>query len=374
MIRRPATLDITLTVVLGAIFLISSWNAADARDLDALGIALVAANTLPLLALRRHPLAVVFALGVAYPVWAALEYPTHLLQSLPMLAGLVATGAAPKPLWWRALALVQPAQMMAFVLLGVWPVDVLEIGYVAIVFVVVWGLGVAIAARRTYARALEEKTEALEAARDELARAAVYEERTRIARDLHDIVAHAISVITVQAGVGAHLIENDPQQAARALRVIERTGRSALEDMRRLLDALRSDHLPTQPQPGLASLDALTEQITSAGVTVEMRVEGPTRPLPAGLELSAFRIAQEALTNTVKHAPGARAVLTLRYRSDKIELEVVDTGGRPDPSPNERGLGLKGMRERAALYGGSLEVGPCDGGFRVAATFPVDAP
>ena len=372
---RPPAVEVVLTAGIGVVFLVSALVASEgARPLDALGWALLGANTLPLLMLRRFPLAVVLALGLAYPTWAAFEYPTHLLQSLPSLAALGVAGAAPNPLWQRALALLLPAEMMAAVLTGWWDVDVLEIGYIAIVFVVVWALGVALGARRDHARNLEEKTVALQRAREELARHAVVEERTRIARDLHDIVAHAMSVITVQAGVGAHLIERDPKQAAGALRAIEETGRSALEEMRRLLGALRSDDLPIEPQPGLASLDLLAGQIEMAGVPVRVQVEGAARSLPAGLELSAYRIAQEALTNTVKHAPGARALLTLRYGPGSIELEVVDTGGGPDPAPNDGGQGLKGMGERVALYGGSLEAGPCDGGFRVLATFPVDAP
>jgi signal transduction histidine kinase len=198
---------------------------------------------------------VVACLSVAYPAWAALEYPTHLLQSLPTLAAMVAVGASPRPLWWRALALLCPLEMLAGAATGIWDVDLLKIGYVAIVFVSGWVLGVVLAARRSYTRALEEKTAALEAARQELAHRAVLEERTRIARDLHDILAHAMSVITVQAGVGGHLLERDPEQAKGALRVIEETGRGALGEMRRLLGVLRGGDLPTEPQPGLGSLD-----------------------------------------------------------------------------------------------------------------------
>jgi signal transduction histidine kinase len=367
---RALAVDAGLTGVLGVVFLASTAAAGDARPLDGLGWALLAANILPLLALRRAPLLVVACLSVAYPAWAALEYPTHLLQSLPTLAAMVAVGASPRPLWWRALALLCPFEMLAAAATGIWDVDLLEIGYVAIVFVSGWVLGVVLAARRSYTRALEEKTAALEAARQELAHRAVLEERTRIARDLHDILAHAMSVITVQAGVGGHLLEHDPEQAKGALRVIEETGRGALGEMRRLLGVLRGGDLPTEPQPGLASLDRLAAQTTAAGVPVELQVEGPARPLPAGLEVSAYRIAQEALTNTIKHAPGGRARLTVRYRPHTVELEVVDSGGTAkgvevepasgrgsgDSDPQirgsgESGHGLRGMRERVALYG-----------------------
>jgi signal transduction histidine kinase len=304
---------------------------------------------------------------------------------------MFAVGAASRPLWWRALALITPVEMLAAAASGIWPVDLLELGYVAIMFVSGWVLGIVLAARRSYTAALEEKTAALEAARQELAHRAVLEERTRIARDLHDILAHAMSVITVQAGVGAHLLERDPEQAKGALRVIEETGRGALGEMRRLLGALRGGDLPTEPQPGLASLDRLASQATAAGVPVDLQVEGPARPLPAGLEVSAYRIAQEALTNTIKHAPGGRARVTVRYRPHTVELEVVDSGGaakgvesaegrrstdsdRQIRGPGPSGHGLRGMRERVALYGGVFEAGPCTGGFRVLAAFPTDPP
>ena len=141
---------------------------------------------------------------------------------------------------------------------------------------------------------------------------------------------------------------------------------------------MRADDLPTEPQPGLASLDRLASQATAAGVPVELQVEGPSRPLPAGLEVSAYRVAQEALTNTIKHAPGGRARLTVRYRPHTVEVEVVDTGGGPGtaaaPAATDAGHGLRGMRERVALYGGVFEAGPCPGGFRVLAAFPTGPP
>jgi signal transduction histidine kinase len=388
---RAVLVDAGLTVVLGVAFVVSTVGATDARPLDGLGWALVAANVLPLLALHRVPLLVVACFSVAYPAWASLEYPTHLIQSLPTLAAMFAVGTASRPLWWRALALLCPAEMLAAAATGIWPVDMLEIGYVAIMFVSGWGLGVVLAARRSYTSALEEKTAALEAARQELAHRAVLEERTRIARDLHDILAHAMSVITVQAGVGAHLLDRDPDQARKALRVIEETGRGALGEMRRLLGALRAGDPPTEPQPGLAALDRLAAQTTAAGVPVELQVEGPARPLPAGLEVSAYRIAQEALTNTIKHAPGGRARLTVRYRPHTVEVEVRDSGGSAaalkslgsaggrrstdsDRPEGRSGHGLRGMRERVALYGGVFEAGPSAGGFRVLAAFPTDPP
>jgi signal transduction histidine kinase len=365
--------DIGLAVALGAFYLASTIaNADEGRSLDALGWTLLAANTLPVIAVRSHPFAVLLIFSLAYPAWAMFEYPGHILQSLPTMAAMAAVGASPKPLAWRALGLLPPFEMLAFVFLSVWDVDALEIGYVAVVFVVVWALGVALAARREYSRALEEKTSALQAAREELARSAVVEERTRIARDLHDVLGHAVSLITVQAGVGAHLIDRDPEQAERALRIIEETGRGALGEMRRVLTALRSDGSPTEPRPTLESLPALVEKSGFAGLPVELRIEGNVRRLPPGLELSAYRIVQEALTNALKHAPGSHATLTISYRPELIEIQVTNKGGTNSSSVNAKGHGLRGMRERVALYGGSLTAEPVDGGFRVLATLPVD--
>jgi signal transduction histidine kinase len=370
---RLAAPDLGLSVALGVVYLASTIaNADEGRSLDPLGWMLLAANTLPVVAVRSHPFAVLVTFALAYPAWATFEYPGHILQSLPTMAAMAAVGAAPKPLAWRSLGLLPPCEMLAFVLLSVWDVDVLEIGYVAVVFVVVWGLGVALAARREYSRELEEKTTALQAAREELARSAVVEERTRIARDLHDVLGHAVSLITVQAGVGAHLIDRDPEQAARALRIIEETGRGALGEMRRVLTALRSDDSPTEPRPTLESVPALVQTSRSAGLPVELRIEGDVRTLPAGLELSAYRIVQEALTNALKHAPGSHATLTLSYRPESLEIQVTNMGGTNSSSPNAGGHGLRGMSERVAMYGGSLIAGSVDGGFRVLATFPLD--
>lgn len=371
-LRRTAP-DIGLALGLGAVFLASTAaNPGDGRALDAVGWLLLAVNTLPVAAIRSRPFAVLITFSLAYPVWATMEYPGHILQSLPTMAAMAAVGAAPKPLAVRALGLLPPAEMLAWALLGIWDVDILEIGYVAVVFVVVWGLGVALAARREYARALEEKTSALQTAQDELAKSAVIEERARIARDLHDVLGHAVSLITVQAGVGAHLIDRDPDQAERALRIIEETGRGALGEMRRVVTALRSDDSPTEPRPGLHSVPALVEKSRSAGLPVELRIEGEVRSLPAGLELSAYRIVQEALTNALKHAPGSHTSLTLSFGVEVIEIQVTNHGGTTSSIQNVDGHGIRGMRERVSVYGGSLVAGAVHDGFRVLATLPVD--
>lgn len=362
-----------VTVVLTAVFAGASWWAGGLQgDGLALEVVLIAANTLPLVLLRWNPVVVVLVFAVAYPTLLVTGHEGHILQSLPSLAALYAAGEWSRPLWMRAIALVSPVWMFGAAVSGWWGVvDPLEIGYVAIVFVVVWALGVLMAARRAHVTELEEKTSRLEQAERELAERAVAEERARIARELHDVVAHSMSVITVQAGVGAHLIEVSPGQAAEALTVIERTGREALEEMRRLLAVLQGPSSHGQspvPQPGLADVSRLVEQIQSAGVAATLHEEGEAAVGSPGLHLAAYRVIQEALTNVVKHAPGASAEVAIRHQPDTLTVEVCSQGPLPDGF--EPGQGLRGMAERVALYDGRFEAGPEDEGFRVLAVFP----
>ena len=209
--------------------------------------------------------------------------------------------------------------------------------------------------------------------RDLAAREAVAAERARIARELHDVVAHSVSVMVVQAQAGPRLL-GIPEQAQEAFRLIEVTGRDALVELRRLLGVLRGgDENPaTAPQPGLELLDSLVEQVRGAGLWVDVRIEGTPVPLPAGVDLSAYRIVQEALTNTLKHAGRAEAEVIVRYQPSAIELEVLDNGAGPTATANGSGHGLVGMRERVALYGGVFEAGNRNGhGFAVRARLPL---
>jgi signal transduction histidine kinase len=232
---------------------------------------------------------------------------------------------------------------------------------------------------RAYAARLEERTAELERAREELARRAVTEERLRLARELHDVVAHAMSVIAVQSGVGAHVADSRPGEVGRALAAIEVTSRAALTELRRLLGVLRQDGDPQAslaPVPGLANLDVLLAEVAEAGLAVRLRVEGAPAPLPAGVDLSAYRIVQEALTNVVKHAGPAHAQVVVGYGDQEVTVEVIDDGRGAVTSVTDgragTGNGLIGMRERVAAVGGDLEVGPRPhGGFRVAARLPV---
>jgi signal transduction histidine kinase len=237
-----------------------------------------------------------------------------------------------------------------------------DTGFAMAVGVGVWALGEAARNRR--------------AAIEEAARRAVGEEQARIARELHDVIAHSVSMIVVQAAAADDVFDSRPDQARAALRSIERAGRDALGELRRLLSAVRPgmEPEPTGPQPGLDRLDELAEPLRAGGLRVVVRREGPATQLPAGVDLSAYRIVQEALTNTVRHARATRAEVTVRYGADAVEVDVRDDGrAAPGSAANGGGHGLAGMRERASLLGGTLEAGPLPGGgYRVHARLPLE--
>ena len=199
----------------------------------------------------------------------------------------------------------------------------------------------------------ERRAELAERERDLVAREAVVEERARIARELHDAIAHNISMIVVQAGAERRMIDEANGSTREVLETIEHIGRGALTEMRRLVGMLRSDTGdPFAPQPGLADLPTLVAQRPRAGLPVELHMEGERRELPVGIELSAYRIVQEALTNALKHAGDANANVHVRYGADSLEIEIADDGGKARESASSGGHGLAGMRERVALYGG----------------------
>jgi signal transduction histidine kinase len=226
---------------------------------------------------------------------------------------------------------------------------------------------------RQRAAQLEALTLALEEQRELQAQAAVAVERARIARELHDVIAHNVSMMVVQAGAERRVLDGGQGSTREVLETIEQIGRGALTEMRRLVGMLRSDNGdPLAPQPALTDLATLASQVGEAGLPVELVFEGERRELPVGIELSAYRIVQEALTNALKHAGDARATVRVRYGADSLELEIVDDGaGAAAPVPSG-GHGLVGMRERVALYGGQLDAGrQPSGGFRVRVLLPI---
>ncbi|HEX2303785.1 MAG TPA: histidine kinase [Gaiella sp.] len=213
----------------------------------------------------------------------------------------------------------------------------------------------------------------LEADRAAAARRAVAEERQRIARELHDVVAHSVSVMTVQAGAVRRLLRPEQERERLALEAIETTGREALTEMRRLVGLLRDQSTTPEfaPQPSMRTVDVLVGTVREAGLSVELAVEGEPRELPPGVDLSAYRVIQEALTNALKYAGPAQAWVTVRWKEDELELEIANDG-RSEPGGDGGGHGLAGLRERVSLVGGTIESGPRpDGGFVVRAHLPL---
>jgi len=242
------------------------------------------------------------------------------------------------------------------------------------VFAAAWALGDNLRTRRAYLAELEARAERLEREREETARRAVAEEQARIARELHDVISHNVSVMVVQAAAGGDVFATHPDRAREALGSIESTGREALVELRRLLGVVRpapeDDRVDREPQPGLARLPELIEQVSATGLRVELAVGGEPRDLPLGVDLSAYRIVQEALTNTLKHASAENVEVTIAYQDARLELEVLDDGAGGDVGGD--GRGLIGMRERVGLLGGELTAGPrAGGGFGVRAVIPL---
>jgi signal transduction histidine kinase len=348
------------------------------RGTLALGYGLALLHTLPLAARRRFP-GTVLALGVASGLAvAALGVPPVVLGPAIVVAvySVAAYGG-----WWVSLAGLAAAELgAAAVQLTPGRLQALTVVSNGLVIGAAWLVGHFVGARRAYTARLERTAE-LERARAELAQRAVTEERLRLARELHDVVAHSISVIAVQSGVGAHVAHTQPEEAAKALAAIEATSRAALTELRRLLGVLRQEGEPQgslAPVPGLADLDALLAEVAKAGLAVKLQVEGTPSQLPAGVDLSAYRIVQEALTNVVKHAGPARAQVVVGYRDHEVTVEVTDDGrgvtAPTEDGPARVGHGLIGMRERVQAFGGDLQAGPRPGGgFRVAARLPLGA-
>jgi signal transduction histidine kinase len=331
---------------------------------------------LPAIALRRR-----FP-GSTLTLMALAQAGLVVLQTQPsanVLAWLVAPYSAAVYATRRVQLVIAGVAAVALVLLGLplghgWAqrgnaIETIVLGAGA------WSAGMVVRSRRAATQEVRQRAHRLEHEQEEHARQVAAQERLRIARELHDIVAHKLSIVVVQAQAAQRVA--DPAQATRLIATIEETGRSALEEMRRLLGVLRPapdepDTAPPQPQPSLATLDTVLDQVRAAGLPVTLTLSGDLVPLPDALDLSAYRIVQEALTNTLKHAGPAHARIHLHYGEDRLEIAVTDDGqGAPASVPGS-GHGLTGMRERTTLLGGVLQAGPqpC-GGFQVHATLPI---
>ena len=361
-LRRHSTLvDVALVLALAAGYV----GSAAHRSQWTSGIAIAVFQVAPLLVRRRHPRAVLAAVTAA---WIAQIV---FVQSEPPVATAVAvyTVAANLP---RAEAISPAATaVVASTIAAFAEREWARAWGDLILFVAAWVIGDNLGTRRAYTRTLEERAERLEREQEAERARAVAEEQARIARELHDVIAHNVSVMVVQAAAANDVFESRPERAREALRAIEASGRTALAELRRLLGVVREDGAHYAPQPGLDRLDDLVERVRAAGLAVSVSVEGARRTLPAGIDLSAYRVVQEALTNTLKHANATRADVAVRYRDDELDVEVRDDGeggGNGDGA----GHGLIGMRERVTAFGGSLVAGPkSTGGFGVEARFPL---
>jgi signal transduction histidine kinase len=255
------------------------------------------------------------------------------------------------------------------------------IGTILLAILLPWAAGRAAKEWAQRALELERVNAALKAEQEQRSLLAVADERSRIARELHDVVAHSISVMVVQAEGAKRMMERDPRRAQSALEQIEGTGRAALVEMRRVLGVLRKDGegVVRTPQPGTQTLDMLVHGAQEAGLDVRVAIEGDRKTLPAGVDVSVFRIIQEALTNSLKHAGPTRADVLLKYDDHAIEVEIVDGGivngyDPPEVDPDNPQHGLLGMKERVSLYGGEIITGPCEdgrNGYRVWARIPL---
>ena len=393
---RALALDVLLALGIGLVQVLSLvvserlGRSPDWRAPDALAWLLLVVGPAALLVRRRWPLAVLAVTVAAGMAYAARTYPEGPSQLAVFPALWTVALTVPRRQAWLAAAVtaVEAAGVELF-LYG----DTMFDGeplYAAIAVLAAMWWGESVRARRAYVAELRDRAERAERTREEEARRRVDEERLRIARELHDVVSHTIGVISVQAGVAAHLLPRKPDKAAESLAAI----RPARVEARGVLDAklgvLRerdgdADQAPLAPAPGLAELDTLVAQAAGAGVEVRVSVEGEPRRLPPAVDLACYRVVQESLTNVVRHAGASRADVTVTHRDGRVDVEVTDNGngGAGNGSAGNRsgngsvgtGQGIPGMRERARALGGTLEAGPRPGGgFRVRASLPVGGP
>jgi signal transduction histidine kinase len=374
-------LGIGLAQVLGVLLSERVGRSAGWRDPDALAYLLLVGGAAALLFRRRWPLpvlAVTLACGLAYAARTYPEGPSQ-LAVFPAL-WTVALTLPRRQAWLAAAVAAVAAASVELFLYG----DTMFDGeplYAAVAVLAAMWWGEAVRARRAYVAELRDRAERAERSREEEARRRVDEERLRIARELHDVVSHTIGVISVQAGVAAHLLHRRPDKAADSLAAIRQASDEALGELHAMLGVLRQGdgdggRAPLAPAPGLAELDALVAQAAGAGIEVKVAVEGEPRRLPSAVDLACYRVVQESLTNVVRHAGASQAEITVTHLDDRVVVEVLDDGAAPAGNGAVgSGQGIPGMRERARALGGSLEAGPRPGGgFRVQASLPVAGP
>jgi signal transduction histidine kinase len=383
----PLLADGLVALVAAGLALAQLQEQPNPRDRSTLNIAFVLLQTLPLVVRRRLPFTV-FAVGAgSMAVQGPLGFysPTFAFLALNVaLYSLAAYGdrrlAILGVVAWTGLLTVH----LAFYVTTTWPhvaiTDLYDVFDDFVLLGAAWTLGEGVRQRRAHAAALEDRAARLEREREEKARQAAVQERLRIARELHDVVAHSLSVIGVQAGAARLVLDADPDptRAREAVAAIEATANQAMTEMRRALGILRDTERSgavLAPLPGLGQLSSLLDQMRAAGLAAELTVEGTPRPLATSIDLSAYRIVQEALTNALKHARANRAEVVVCYGAHDIQVDFTDDGRGPPPSNGpSQGAGMIGMRERVALFGGELSVGPLpQGGYAVRVRLPTSA-
>jgi signal transduction histidine kinase len=367
---------ITVAVVVGLIEVVLSEDVKNGPQgplwFDVLA---VLGMTLPLYARRRFPFRAPVTSGIAFAVSSFVDgrlIPHNVIPFLTALAVFVLFG------------LVRDrTQAIAGLAFGIGVTGIIfrndpsghagGFAFTCLFFTVAWAIGFGLGRKFEEAREAKERLARAERERVERARLAVADERTRIARELHDVVGHSVSVMTVQAAAARRLLRPHQEKEREALQVVEQTGREALAEMRRMVGVLRRpEEAPAlAPQPSLEYLDRLISQTREAGLPVKLRVEGDPEPLPASVDLTAYRLVQEGLTNAIKHARADHAEVVVRYEEGSVEVTVTDDGSG-DGGGESGGHGLVGMRERIAVYGGELEAGPlAEGGYRLRARIPI---
>ena len=368
---------IVLLAIVGTLELAAGRDSPDApRTTLWFAVPAIAIMVVPLFARRRFP----FAAPAAYWLLAAgLSFIDGRL--VPFMESVFVLGMAVAFLLGNLRDALQERVGLAVVVGGAATIvynipahSASELVFVPLLFGISWLAGFALRERAEQAEAAEERAIHAERERESAARVAAAEERARIARELHDIVAHSVSVMVLQIGAVRHKLPDALAEDADALQGVEKIGRTALAEMRRLLGAMRrdGDGVELGPQPGLDGLDSLLEDVGRAGLPVRLHVDPGPAPLPRAIDLSAYRIVQEGLTNALKHARARRADVTLRYAPNELQIEVRDDGdgGAANGAP---GYGLVGIRERVKIYGGEMNAGTAPGGgFVLSARLPLD--
>ncbi len=375
--RSASLVDLALAVGLAAVSLVEVVVAGIPAGVA--GVALVVLQTAPLALRRRAPFTVYLVVGLAISAYAFLGEEAS-VGPVATFVAIYTVAAHGTRLQSRAALAIQAGGVMFFFLAdGRFPVG--DVAEAVVLSILAWTAGEYVRTRRLYIAEVEARAEAQRQAQDQQARQAVADERTRVARELHDVVGHGVTLMVVQAGAGRRVVGRDQDRSEAAFRAIEETGRRTLGELDQLLGILRPDgeEAARAPQPGLDQLGALALGFTDAGLPVEVRIEGEAVALPRTLEVAAYRVAQEALTNALRHAGPARATLTLRYGPGRVEVEVADDGAGPTKADagagGSGGRGLAGMRERVSLFGGEVETGPGpDSGFVVRCWIPVATP